>query len=68
MTVTKQIFCLIKGIGELLIAFVTDGEPTPCNYHMNDVSTFNGASRGNKWQTRGETRYSPQLVSVSIVF
>ena len=51
--------CRFDEIIQLLIALVTNGEPTPSNYYMHDVDTPNGAFRVNKWLMHGETRYSP---------
>ena len=57
--VKNKFLCRFDEIIQLLIALVTNGEPTPSNYYMHDVDTPNGAFRVNKWLMHGETRYSP---------
>ena len=39
---TIRLFRLVYRIGDLLIAFVTYGEPTPSNYYMHDASPLKG--------------------------
>ena len=57
----NSLLCHYYGIIDLLIALVTNGEPTPTNYHMHDVGTPNGADLGNKWQMHSKTRSSPTV-------